>query len=32
MNGVEQVTADREAAGAMVEDGVVVNKGMLFHA
>lgn len=31
MSGVEQVTADREAAGAMVEDGVVVDKGILFH-
>lgn len=28
---MEQVTADREAAGAMVEDGVVVDKGILFH-
>ena len=30
VNGVEQVTGDREVAGAMVEDAVVVDKGMLF--
>lgn len=28
VNGVEQVT---EAVGAMVEDGVVVDKGTLFY-
>lgn len=28
VNGVEQVT---EAVGAMVEDGVVVDKGILFY-
>lgn len=31
VNGMEQVTADMEAAGAMVEGEVAVDKGILFH-